>query len=99
MALQQERCSCSYSDVAIYRLDKLVNNEKINNVSELLLYGRYGDDCFLIWNSCEERLDSFHQFLNYLDEDLKFTMQIAKCYICALDLKISIDDYKIVTTV
>ena len=33
------------------------------------------------------------------DEDLKFTMEIAKSYICFLDLKILIVDYTFATTV
>ena len=40
--------SCSDSDLALYRLDKLVNMERINNVSELFIYGRYRKDCLVI---------------------------------------------------
>ena len=90
---------CSFSDLAIHRLDKLINNERINNFGELFFYGRYRDDCFVIWNGSKERLNNFHQFLNSLDEDLKFTIEIAKGSLCFLDLKISIVDYKLVTTV
>ena len=43
-----------------------------------LFYERYRDNCFVIWNGSKERLNSFHHFLNSLDEDLKFTMKIAK---------------------
>ena len=62
-------------------------------------YGRYRDDCFVIWNGSKERLNNFHKFLNSLDEDLKFTMEIAKGSLCFLDLKISIVNNKLVTTV
>ena len=70
--------SCSYSDLAIHTLDKLINNERVNNFGELFFYGRYRDDCFVIWKGSKERLNNFHQFLNLLDEDLKLTMEIAK---------------------
>ena len=91
--------SCSYSDLATHRLDKLINNERINNFSELFFYGRYRDDCYVIWNGNKERLNSFHQLLNSLDENLKFTTDIAKGSLCFLDLKISIVDCKLVLTV
>ena len=77
----------------------MINSKRINNFNELIFYGRYRDDCFVSWNGCEERVSSFHQFLNSLDEDLKFTMETAKSYLCFLDLKISIVNYKLVTTV
>ena len=36
MGMQQEpQDSCSYSDLAIHRLDKLINNGRINNFGEL----------------------------------------------------------------
>ena len=47
--------SCSYSDLANHRLDKLINNERINNFGELFFYGRYWDDCFVISNGSKER--------------------------------------------
>ena len=61
--------------------------------------GRYRDDCFVIWSGSRQRLNSFHLFLNSLGEDLKFTRKIATGSLCFLDLKISIVDYKLATTV
>ena len=40
-----------------------------------------GTIVWTIWNVCKEGLNSFHQFLNSSDEDLKFTMEIAKDYL------------------
>ena len=34
--------SWSYFDLANYRLDKLINNERAHNFSELFFHGRYG---------------------------------------------------------
>ena len=39
--------SCSYSDLAIYRLDKIINIEISRNFIECIFYGRYRDDCFI----------------------------------------------------
>ena len=61
--------------------------------------GRYRDDCFVIWRGSTQRLNSFHLFLNSLGEDIKFTRKIATGSSCFLDLKISIADYKLATTV
>ena len=91
--------SCSYFDLAIHRLDKLITNERINNIGELFFYRRYRGNCFVIWNGSKERLNNFHQFLSFLDDDLKFAMEIAKGSLCFLNLKIPIVDYKLFTTV
>ena len=40
--------SCSYSDLAIYRLDQKIDKEKIDNFHELSYFGRYRDDCFVL---------------------------------------------------
>ena len=51
--------SCSYFDLAIHRLDKLITNERINNIGELFFYRRYRDDSFVMWNGSKERLINF----------------------------------------
>ena len=76
----------------------MINNERINIFGELFFYGRYRDDCFVIWSGSKERLNRFNQFLNSLDEVLKFTMEIAKGSLGSL-LKISIVDYELATIV
>ena len=90
---------CSYSDLAIHRLDKLINSKRNNNFGKLFFHGRYPNNYFVVWNGSTERLDSFHQFSNSSDEGLKFTMKIAKGSLCFLDLQISVVNYKLVTTV
>ena len=80
-------------------MDKLINNERINNFGELIFYGRYSDNYFVIWNGIKERFNSFHQFLNSLDKDQKFTLEIAKGSLGFLDLKKSIVHYKLLPTV
>ena len=41
--------SCSYSNLALYRLDKLIKNEQLSNFNELYFYGSYRNDYFVIW--------------------------------------------------
>ena len=91
--------SCSYSDIAINRIDRLIEQEQANNFKELFFFGRYRDDCFVLWNGSKDRLDEFFSFLNVLDCDLKFTMEIGNDHLCFLDLKISVSSNKLMTTV
>ena len=91
--------SCSYSDLAIYRLDKLINEEKANNFNELLFFGRYRDDCFVLWDGTVVRLNEFFSFINTLDQDLKFTMELGGSSICFLDLRISVINNHLFTSV
>ena len=91
--------SCSYSDIAINRIDRLIEQEQANNFKELSFFGRYRDDCFVLWNGSKDRLDEFFSFLNVLDCDLKFIMEIGNDHLCFLDLKISISSNKLMTTV
>ena len=51
--------SWSYSDIAINRIGQLIEQEQANNFKELFFFGRYRDDCFVLWNSSKDRLDEF----------------------------------------
>ena len=91
--------SCSYSDLAVQPIDDAVYEERDANFAELKFYGRYRDDCFVLWTGSEARLHEFHSFINTLDNDLKFTVEIGGDSITFLDLKIDIVDSQLVTTV
>ena len=91
--------SCSYPDIAINRLDRLIEQEQANNFTELFFFGRYRNDCFVLWNGSKHRLDECFSFLNVLDCDLKLTMEIGKDHLCFLDLKTSASSKKLMTTV
>ena len=91
--------SCSYPDIAINRLDRLIEQEQANNFTELFFFGRYKNDCFVLWNGSKDRLDECFSFLNVLDCDLKLTMEIGKDHLCFLDLKTSAWSKKLMTTV
>ena len=69
------------------------------NFPELFFYGRYRDDCLVLWNGSLERLKEFHDFLNTLDPYLKFTVEIGGKRIEYLDLLIAIHEGRLSTTV
>ena len=91
--------SCSYSDLAVKPIDSAIYEEKEINFVELHFYGRFRDDCLIFWAGSESRLHQFHEFVNTIDSNLKFTMEIGEDSINFLDLKISIVDNGIHTTV
>ena len=68
--------SCSYTDLAVAAIDNKVNAARILTFKEVLFYGRYRDDIFILWNGDPARLQQFLDFMNSLDEMLKFTMEI-----------------------
>ena len=88
--------SCSYADLAVSPIDDAILKSKNKH---LHYYGRYRDDCFTVWTGTEEELNEFFEFINTLSPDLKFTMEVGRNVLCFLDLKISIVDGKLETTV
>jgi hypothetical protein len=91
--------SCSYSDLALQPIDDAIFAEIAANFAECLFFGRYRDDCFVIWVGSLERLHEFHNFINTLDPYLKFTIEIGGRFITFLDLKIGIHEGRLITTV
>ena len=88
--------SCSYSDLAVQPIDDAILKAKF---PELFFYGRYRDDCLVLWNGSLERLNEFHDFLNTLDPYLKFTIEVGGKLIRYLDLLIGIHEGCLITTV
>ena len=72
---------------------------KTSDFHELPYFGRYRDDCLSLWTDSVQRLNDFFTYLNSLDNDLQFTMEIGDSEICFLDLKISLENNKLSTTV
>ena len=64
----------------------------------VIFCGKYRHDCFVTWNSSEQRLKQIHQFLNSFDKGLQCKMEVSEEHLCFLDLKISILDNTFVTT-
>ena len=71
-------------------IDDAINQAKEERFPELLFYRRYRDDCIVLWNGSYERLNEFHDFINTLDDFLKFTIEIGGYYINFMDLRMGI---------
>ena len=69
------------------------------NYKELKYFGRYRDDCLALWIGTEEKLNLFFEYINSLNPDLKFTMEVGGKELCFLDVNISIVDNMLQTTV
>ena len=91
--------SCSYADLAVYDIDKNVLQAKRNTFQEKRYFGRYRDDCLALWTSPLEKLALFLTFLNSIDFNLQFTIEVCGNESRFLDLKLTLKDKKIHPTV
>ena len=48
--------SCSYSDIAISHLDKIINEKRARQFQECFNFRRYRDDCSVLWCRDIEKL-------------------------------------------
>ena len=87
--------SCSYADIAVVSIDKAIMEQKETAFLEILYFGWYRDDCLVLWDGTDEKLQELYSFINTLNLDLKFTMEIGIQSICFLDLRISIVENKL----
>ena len=62
-------------------------------------FGRYCDDCLALWTGSYEKLELFLMFLNSIDSNLQFDMEVCGNELCFLDLKLTLKDNKTQTTV
>ena len=76
--------SCSYSDIAMYRVDIKALNYRPGGQC----WKRFRDDIFCLWNHSLEELQKLFEFVNNVDTTgkIKFTMSV--------DLSLHIDEHK-----
>ena len=91
--------SCSYADLAVTPIDDAVFESMTSSFPELRYFGRYRDDCLVIWVGQEIKLNNFLEFLNSQSDELKFTMEIGGKKLCFLNVLLSIVENKIETSV
>ena len=91
--------SCSYADLAVFDIDKNVLQAKRNTYQEIRYFGRYRHDCLALWTGSLEKYELFLMFLNSLDSNLQFTIEIGGSELYFLDLKFTLTDNKLQTTV
>ena len=90
--------SCSYADIAVVSIDQAIMEQKETAFPEILYFGWYRDDCLVLWDGTDEKLHELYSFINTLNPDLKFTVEIGNQLICFLDLRISTIENKLTTT-
>ena len=91
--------SCSNSDLTIQPIDNAVIDAQRTVFQEIFYFRLYRDDCITMWTGYIDKIYLLLEFLNSLDENLKFTLEIGGKSLCFLDLKITIDDKKLLTSV
>ena len=73
-------------------MDKVEIDFLETQVVKPLVWLRYIDDIFFIWNESEEKLDEFLENLNNFHPNLKFTSEKSKKSVNFLDVKVSLTD-------
>ena len=68
--------SYSYADLATRHIDDKVQTTQRRRFQELMLFRKYRDYSFSLWCGDSERIDEFLDFLNSIDTNLKFTIEI-----------------------
>ena len=91
--------SCSYADIAVVSIDQAIMEQKETPFPEILYFCWYRDDCLVLWDGRDEKLHELYSFINTLNPDIKFTVEIGNQLICFLDLRISTVENKLTTTV
>ena len=78
-------------------MDKVEIDFLETQVVKPLVWLRYIDDIFFIWNESEEKLDEFLENLNNFHPNLKFTSEKSKKSVNFLDVKVSLIDQHLET--
>ena len=45
--------SCSYADIGVVSIDQAITKQKETAFPEILCFGRYRDDCLVLWNGTD----------------------------------------------
>ena len=78
-------------------MDKVETDFLETQVVKPLVWLRYIDNIFFIWNESEEKLDEFLENLNNFHPNLKFTSEKSKKSVNFLDVKVSLIDQHLET--
>ena len=87
--------SCSYSDLVIRPIDKAVIDAQRTRFQEISYFGRYKRDCITIWTEDGDKIELLCEFLNSLDKNITFTVEIGDKSLSFLNLKITTDEKNI----
>ena len=87
--------SCSYSDLVVRPIDKAVIDAQRTRFQEISYFGRYKRDCITIWTEDGDKIELLCEFLNSLDKNITFTVEIGDKSLSFLNLKITTDEKNI----
>ena len=65
--------SCSY---AVASIDQAIMEQKETAFPKILDFGWYRNDCLVLWDGTDDKLQELYNFINTLHPDLQFTMEI-----------------------
>ena len=68
--------SCSYVDLAVFNIDKNILQAKRNTYQEMRYFSQYCNDCLALWTGPLEKLELFLMFLNSIDSNFQFTIEV-----------------------
>ena len=90
--------SCSYADLAVFNIDKNLLQAKRNTYQEMRYFDRYCDYCLALSTGPLEKPELFLMILNSIDSNLQFTIEVGGIELYFLDLKLTLKEKKIQTT-
>ena len=73
--------------------------QKETEPPENIYFGRYREDCLVLWDDTDETLQQLYNFITTPIQDFKLTVEIRNKSKCFLDLRISLIGNKLTTTV
>lgn len=91
--------ACSYADIVIASINHAIMQQKERAFPEILYFGWYIEDCLVLCDGTDIKLQEPYNFMNTLNPDLRFTMENWNQSTCFLGLKISVVRNKLTTTV
>ena len=62
--------------IGVFDIDENVLQAKRNTLQEMRYFGRYRDDCLALWTGPLEKRELFLIFLNSIDSNLQFTIEV-----------------------
>ena len=89
--------SCEYCDIGMSYIDNMVHSEQNPYRSCIIMWIRFRDDIYTPWTHGEELLLRFFDWLNSIDNNIKFTVQYSEQGVEFLDTYIYDRDGKIHT--
>ena len=91
--------ACSYADTAIDKaIDRKVMSDENPWKKHIAIWARLRDDIFSIWTGPSDNLQSFDEWLNNLQRQLRFTRSSSQVSEVFLEIRVSVENNNRVST-